>query len=88
MAWKYPFLYSTYRDDRAIIKLCIEASLFSNYFLHMSDVTFDMSKNTMDVHQRSAEPWRVTLVDTGETTATGGRPERIRILSVALGIPA
>ena len=50
---------------------------FANYFLYMSDVTFDMSKNTMDVHQRSAEPWRVTLVDTGETTLTGGRLKRV-----------
>jgi len=46
---------------------------FANYFLHMSDVTFDMSKNSMEVHQQSAEPWRVTLVDTGEGTMTGGR---------------
>ena len=50
---------------------------FANYFLYMSDVTFDMSKNTMEVHQRSAEPWRVTLVDTGETTLTGGRLKRV-----------
>jgi glucose-1-phosphate cytidylyltransferase len=50
---------------------------FANYFLHMSDVTFDMSKNSMEVHQRSAEPWRVTLVDTGEDTYTGGRLKRI-----------
>lgn len=50
---------------------------FANYFLYMSDVTFDMSKNTMDVHQRSAEPWRVTLVDTGEATMTGGRLKRV-----------
>ena len=50
---------------------------FANYFLHMSDVTFDMSKNTMEVHQRKAEPWKVTLVDTGEETMTGGRVKRI-----------
>jgi glucose-1-phosphate cytidylyltransferase len=50
---------------------------FANYFLHMSDVTFDMSKNTMEVHQRNAEPWKVTLVDTGEDTMTGGRIKRI-----------
>ncbi len=50
---------------------------FANYFLHMSDVTFDMSKNSMEVHQRSAEPWRITLVDTGEDTMTGGRIKRI-----------
>src|SRR5712675_2976818 len=51
---------------------------FANYFLHMSDVTFDMESNKMTVHQASAEPWRVTLVDTGELTMTGGRLLRIR----------
>ena len=51
---------------------------FANYFLHMSDVTFDMADNRMDVHQRNAEPWRVTLVDTGQDTLTGGRLKRIR----------
>jgi glucose-1-phosphate cytidylyltransferase len=50
---------------------------FANYFLHMSDVTFDMEHNTMEVHQRKAEPWRVTLVDTGEETLTGGRLGRV-----------
>jgi glucose-1-phosphate cytidylyltransferase len=50
---------------------------FANYFLHMSDVTFDMSQNSMEVHQRHAEPWRVTLVDTGEETMTGGRLKRV-----------
>jgi len=51
---------------------------FANYFLHMSDVTFDMESNKMTVHQASAEPWRVTLVDTGEMTMTGGRLRRVR----------
>jgi len=50
---------------------------FANYFLHMSDVTFDMKENTMCVHRRKAEPWRVTLVDTGDDTMTGGRIKRI-----------
>jgi len=50
---------------------------FANYFLHMSDVTFDMVGNTMEVHQRKAEPWRVTLIDTGEETMTGGRLKRV-----------
>ncbi len=50
---------------------------FANYFLHMSDVTFDMQENRMEVHQRHAEPWRVTLVDTGEGTMTGGRLKRV-----------
>jgi glucose-1-phosphate cytidylyltransferase len=50
---------------------------FANYFLHMSDVTFDMANNKMEVHQQNAEPWRVTLVDTGEDTLTGGRLKRV-----------
>lgn len=50
---------------------------FANYFLHMSDVTFDMSSNSMEVHQKYAENWRVTLVDTGENTMTGGRLARV-----------
>ena len=50
---------------------------FANYFLHMSDVTFDVSNNTMSIHHRSAEPWRVTLVETGEMTQTGGRLRRV-----------
>jgi glucose-1-phosphate cytidylyltransferase len=49
---------------------------FANYFLHMSDVTFDMEQNRMEVHQRHVEPWRVTLVDTGHDTQTGGRLKR------------
>jgi glucose-1-phosphate cytidylyltransferase len=51
---------------------------FANYFLHMSDVTFDMANNSMQVHERYAEPWRVTLVDTGQDTLTGGRLKRVR----------
>jgi glucose-1-phosphate cytidylyltransferase len=51
---------------------------FANYFLHMSDVTFDMKENRMEVHQRYVEPWRVTLVDTGESTLTAGRLKRVR----------
>jgi glucose-1-phosphate cytidylyltransferase len=50
---------------------------FANYFLHMSDVTFDMCHNKMEVHQQNAEPWRVTLVDTGDDTMTGGRLKRV-----------
>lgn len=50
---------------------------FANYFLHMSDVTFDLAENSMQVHARHAEPWKVTLVDTGEATQTGGRLKRI-----------
>ncbi|MFZ5864417.1 MAG: glucose-1-phosphate cytidylyltransferase [Thermodesulfobacteriota bacterium] len=51
---------------------------FAHYFLHMSDVTFDMAKNDMEVHQKHADPWRVTLVDTGDETQTGGRLRRVR----------
>ncbi|WP_406624236.1 glucose-1-phosphate cytidylyltransferase [Acidovorax sp. SDU_ACID1] len=51
---------------------------FANYFLHTSDVTFDIAHNRMEIHERHAEPWRVTLVDTGEETQTGGRLRRVR----------
>lgn len=51
---------------------------FANYFLHMSDVTFDMKSNSVEVHTRRSEPWRVTIVDTGESTMTGGRLKRVR----------
>jgi glucose-1-phosphate cytidylyltransferase len=51
---------------------------FANYFLHMSDVTFDMSENSMQIHKRFAEPWKVTLADTGENTMTGGRLKRVK----------
>ena len=50
---------------------------FANYFLHMSDVTFDIANNKMEVHRRMAEPWKVTLVDTGELSSTGGRLKRV-----------
>ncbi|MEC5163432.1 MULTISPECIES: glucose-1-phosphate cytidylyltransferase [unclassified Janthinobacterium] len=51
---------------------------FANYFMHTSDVTFDLQKNAMEVHERHAEPWRVTLIDTGAETMTGGRLKRVR----------
>ena len=50
---------------------------FANYFLHMSDVTFDMRENAMIVHEKRAEPWRVTLIDTGDESQTGGRLKRV-----------
>jgi glucose-1-phosphate cytidylyltransferase len=50
---------------------------FANYFLHMSDVTFDMADNSIVVHEKKAEPWRITLIDTGEETLTGGRLKRV-----------
>src|ERR1700687_2486863 len=50
---------------------------FAHYFLHMSDVTFDMANNQMHVHQKNVEPWRITLIDTGDATMTGGRLKRV-----------
>ena len=50
---------------------------FANYFLHMADVTFDLAENRMEVHQKASEPWRVTLVDTGDASQTGGRLKRV-----------
>jgi glucose-1-phosphate cytidylyltransferase len=50
---------------------------FANYFLHSSDVTFDLSDNSMEIHAKKAEPWRVTLIDTGEDSMTGGRLKRV-----------
>lgn len=79
--WHILKTYSHYGINEFIIccgyKGYIIKEYFANYFLHMSDVTFDMSKNSMEVHQRNAEPWRVTLVDTGDDTMTGGRLKRV-----------
>jgi glucose-1-phosphate cytidylyltransferase len=80
--WHILKIYSAYGINEFIICLGYKGYMvkeyFANYFLHMSDVTFDMVENRMEVHQRSAEPWRVTLVDTGENTMTGGRLKRVR----------
>lgn len=79
--WHIMKIYSTHGVNDFIIccgyKGYLIKEYFANYFLHMSDVTFDMSKNSMEVHQQSAEPWRVTLIDTGEDTMTGGRIKRV-----------
>jgi glucose-1-phosphate cytidylyltransferase len=79
--WHILKLYSAHGITDFIIacgyKGYVIKEYFANYFLHMSDVTFDMSKNEMKVHQRKAEPWKVTLVDTGENTMTGGRLKRV-----------
>ena len=79
--WHIMKLYSHHGIDDFIIccgyKGYVNKEYFANYFLHMSDVTFDISANTMEVHQRHAEPWRVTLVDTGDDTLTGGRLKRV-----------
>ena len=79
--WHILKLYSAYGHNDFLIccgyKGYLIKEYFANYFLHMSDVTFDMSDNQMEVHQKTAEPWRVTLVDTGEETMTGGRLKRV-----------
>lgn len=79
--WHIMKLFSTHNVHDFIIccgyKGYVIKEYFANYFLHMSDVTFDMTANSMEVHERKAEPWRVTLVDTGENTLTGGRLKRV-----------
>jgi len=79
--WHIMKLYSAHGVNDFVIccgyKGYIIKEYFANYFLHMSDVTFDMASNKMEVHQRNAESWRVTLVDTGEDTLTGGRMKRV-----------
>lgn len=79
--WHIMKIYSAHGINDFIICLgyrgYVIKEYFANYFLHMSDVTFDMNDNSMKVHQAKAEPWRVTLVDTGEGTQIGGRIKRI-----------
>ncbi len=79
--WHLMKIYSSYGINDFIVccgyKGYIIKEYFANYFLHMSDVTFDMTNNKMKVHQQNAEPWTVTLVDTGEDTQTGGRLKRV-----------
>lgn len=75
--WHIMKIYSAHGVHDFIICLGYKGYLikeyFANYFLHQSDVTFDMQHNRMDVHQQNVEPWRVTLIDTGANTMTGGR---------------
>ncbi len=79
--WHIMKIYSHYGFHDFIICLGFKGYMikeyFSNYFLHMSDVTFDMKHNNMEVHERYAEPWKVTLIDTGMDTMTGGRIKRV-----------
>lgn len=79
--WHILKIYSAHGINDFIICLgykgYVVKEYFANYFLHTSDVTFDMQNNRMEVHERHAEPWRVTLVDTGEHTQTGGRLKRV-----------
>src|SRR3954463_2756531 len=78
--WHIMKIYSHYGFTDFIICLGYKGYLlkeyFANYFLHMSDVTFHLAENRMEVHREAAEPWRVTLIDTGEATQTGGRIKR------------
>lgn len=81
LLWHIMKIYSTHGINDFIICLGYKGYIikeyFANYFLHMSDVTFNIAKNTMCVHQMSAEPWSITLVETGDSTMTGGRMKRI-----------
>jgi glucose-1-phosphate cytidylyltransferase len=80
--WHIMKIYSAYGINDFIVccgyKGYMIKEYFANYFLHMSDVTFDIRSNQMEVHCRHAEPWRVTLIDTGDKTMTGGRLKRVR----------
>lgn len=80
--WHIMKIYSAYGLNDFVIccgyKGYMIKEYFAHYFLHMSDVTFDMERNSMHVHQKNVDPWKVTLVDTGEDTQTGGRLKRVR----------
>lgn len=80
--WHILKMYSSFGIHEFIIccgyKGYMIKEYFANYFLHMSDVTFHMKLNSMEVHHKNAEPWEITLIDTGETTMTGGRLRRVR----------
>jgi glucose-1-phosphate cytidylyltransferase len=79
--WHIMKMYSAHGINDFVIccgyKGYVIKEYFANYFLHMSDVTIDMSNNSIEVHHKKAEPWKVTLVDTGEATQTGGRLKRV-----------
>jgi glucose-1-phosphate cytidylyltransferase len=80
--WHIMKIYSSYGLNDFVVccgyKSYVIKEYFANYFLHLSDVTFDLKKNSMEVHHNTSEPWKVTLVDTGEETMTGGRLKRVR----------
>lgn len=80
--WHIMKIYSAYGINDFVIccgyKAHIIKEYFANYHLHCSDVTFDLANNNMEIHNSDAEPWRVTLVDTGEGTMTGGRLKRVK----------
>ena len=79
--WHIMKMYSAHGVNDFVIccgyKGYVIKEYFANYFLHMSDVTFDMIGNSMQVHQQNAEPWKVTLIDTGDSSSTGGRLKRV-----------
>src|SRR5215208_4240088 len=79
--WHIMKMYSAHAVNEFVIgcgyKGYVIKEYFANYFLHLSDVTFDLARNEMLVHERHAEPWKVTLVDTGDDTMTGGRLRRL-----------
>jgi glucose-1-phosphate cytidylyltransferase len=79
--WHIMKIYSAHGISEFVVCLgykgYVVKEYFANYFLHMSDVTIDMADNSMQVHQKSVEPWKVTLVETGEATQTGGRLKRV-----------
>lgn len=79
--WHILKIYSSHGINDFVIcagyKGYIIKEYFANYFLHMSDVTFDMNDNTVEVHHKKAEPWKITVVDTGDETMTGGRIKRV-----------
>jgi len=79
--WHIMKMYSHYGYNEFVLCLGYKGYLikeyFANYLLHQSDITIDIEKDSMDVHQNSAEPWKVTLIDTGELTMTGGRIKRV-----------
>jgi glucose-1-phosphate cytidylyltransferase len=81
MLWHVMKIYSHYGINDFVVccgyKGYVIKEYFANYFLHSSDVTFDFQQNSVQVHQRRTEPWRVTLVDTGELSMTGGRLRRV-----------
>lgn len=80
--WHIMKIYSTYGFNDFIICLGYKGYIikeyFANYFLHQSDVTIDLQNNSVETHQSSAEPWKITLVDTGKSSMTGGRIKRIQ----------
>ncbi len=79
--WHIMKIYSSHGINDFVVccgyKGYVIKEYFANYFLHMSDVTFDMANNRMEVHHQKAEPWKVTLVDTGDDTLTAGRLKRV-----------